>query len=68
MANKQPKKIFFKRYKAKKCCKTLLFATDVPKYSVNGEVMELDAPPENKMSRTYVPVRALSEAFGKKVY
>ena len=30
--------------------------------------MDLDAPPENKMSRTYVPVRALSEAFGKKVY
>lgn len=48
--------------------KTLLFATDVPKYSVNGEIMDLDAPPENKMSRTYVPVRALSEAFGKKVY
>ncbi|MBR3943031.1 MAG: hypothetical protein IKJ55_06705, partial [Clostridia bacterium] len=47
---------------------TLLFATDVGQYAINGEVFSLDAPPENKQARTYVPVRALAEAFGKKVY
>ncbi len=48
--------------------KTLLFATDVGQYAINGEVYPLDAPPENKEARTYVPVRALAEAFDKKVY
>lgn len=48
--------------------KTLLFATDIPQYAIDGEVLPLDAPPENKMARTYVPVRALAEAFGKNVY
>lgn len=48
--------------------KTLLFATDVGQYAINGEIYALDAPPENKQARTYVPVRALAEAFGKKVY
>lgn len=34
---------------------------------VNGEVRELDLPAEITDGRTFVPLRAISEAFGKKV-
>ena len=47
--------------------KELLFATGVKKYSVNGEIFEMDTAPENKMERTFVPLRAAAEAFGKSV-
>lgn len=36
-------------------------------FVVNGEKRELDVPAEIKDGRVYVPVRAITEAFGKKV-
>lgn len=36
-------------------------------YSVNGEIFELDAPAEITESRTFVPLRVISEAFDMSV-
>ena len=47
--------------------KEILFATGVGKYAINGEIFEMDTAPENAMERTFVPLRALAEAFGKSV-
>lgn len=46
---------------------TVLFATGVSSYAVNGEKKEMDAAPENTMERTFVPLRVLAEAFSKSV-
>lgn len=37
------------------------------KMKVNGKVLTLDAPAEIKDDRTFVPLRAIAESFGKKV-
>ena len=37
------------------------------KMKVNGKVLTLDAPAEIKDERTFVPLRAIAESFGKKV-
>jgi len=45
----------------------ILFSTGVEKYAVNGKISDMDTAPENKMERTFVPLRVLAEAFGKHV-
>lgn len=45
--------------------KTLKFATGIEKYSIDGKEYIADICPENKNGRTFVPLRILSEAFGK---
>lgn len=37
-------------------------------YTVNGEALTLDSPPYISEERTMIPIRALSEGLGKKVY
>lgn len=38
-----------------------------PELQVNGKSIALEVAPETYLDRTYVPLRAVSEAFGKKV-
>ncbi len=47
---------------------TILMTLDKTAYTVNGEAKELDVPARTMYDRTMVPVRAISEAFGKVVF
>ena len=47
--------------------KEVVFSTGVLKYAVNGEERASDTAPENIQDRTFVPLRALAEAFDKYV-
>ncbi len=47
---------------------TVSITIDADKYSVNGVEKELDSPAVIHAERTMVPVRAVLEAFGKKLY
>jgi len=44
------------------------FLKGVQAIKVNGEITPLDAAPEIKNDRTYLPLRPISEAFEKKVF
>ncbi len=46
----------------------IILQIDNPQYSVNGETKTLDAAPTLINDRTFVPLRAISEALGKLVY
>lgn len=43
--------------------KKVMFSTGVKEYMINDEKKILDTPPENKEDRTFIPLRALAEAF-----
>lgn len=47
--------------------KTAVFTIGKKSFDLDGREVSLDAAPEIKDSRAYVPIRAISEAFGKKV-
>ena len=47
--------------------KTAVFTVDKKTFEKDGEKISLDAAPEITASRVYVPIRAISETFGKKV-
>ena len=48
--------------------KTVEFNLNSSVMLVDGETVTLDAPPQMIANRVYVPIRALAEALGKKVY
>jgi len=48
--------------------KTVQFTLGVPKMLINGREVTMECAPEIVNDRTFVPVRAISEALGKKVF
>lgn len=48
--------------------KTIRLLPGDAQMSINGKFVKLDAAPEIVDGRTFVPLRAISEAFGKKVF
>lgn len=48
--------------------KQIVMTLDEKAYSVDGEALELDVAPQVMYERTMVPVRVISEAFGKTVF
>lgn len=46
---------------------TLVFSDGSNKYTLDGEEKELEAPVRIRENRMFVPIRAISEGFGKKV-
>ena len=48
--------------------KTVKFIPDQEKMQVNGREVSMECSPEIIAGRTFVPVRAISEALGKKVF
>lgn len=48
--------------------KTIVFTLDSAEYTVNGEVKKLDQPPMIINDRMMLPLRALSEEIGRKVF
>ncbi|MDD2211495.1 MAG: beta-propeller domain-containing protein [Clostridia bacterium] len=48
--------------------KTVKFIPGQEKMQVNGREVTIECPPEIVEGRTFVPVRAISEALGKKVF
>ncbi|MDD2433179.1 MAG: beta-propeller domain-containing protein [Clostridia bacterium] len=48
--------------------KTVKFILGQEKMQVNGREVRIECPPEIIEGRTFVPVRAISEALGKKVF
>jgi inhibitor of cysteine peptidase len=48
--------------------KTVKFTPGQEKMQVNGREVKIECPPEIVNGRTFVPIRAISEALGKKVF
>lgn len=48
--------------------KTVQFLPGDANIKINGQTVQLDIAPEIVNGRTFVPIRAISEAFGKKVF
>lgn len=48
--------------------KQIVMTLNEKAYSVDGAALELDVPPQVMYDRTMVPVRVISEAFGKTVF
>ena len=48
--------------------KTVQFTLGIPKMLLNGREVTMECAPEIVNDRTFIPVRAISEALGKKVF
>lgn len=47
--------------------RTIKLTLSKPEIIINGQAIPLEVSPQTYLNRTYVPLRAVSEAFGKKV-
>jgi len=48
--------------------KTIVFTLDKAEYTADGEIKQLDQPPMTINDRMMLPLRALSEEIGRKVF